>query len=148
MRRTAAVISVAVVAAAAGACGSSRVAASPQTVPASTASTASPPTSTTTTTPTTTTTLPNVQPWKTKITSCTDNSVSGTLTNTGTVTNTYIVTVSDDSGSFELGGGDTEVVNVPPGHTVSWSAKVTFSNAPTGPVSCSVIDVLANYPYS
>jgi len=61
------------------------------------------------------------------------------------VTNTYQVRVSDDSGTFELGDGYTQVTNLPPGETVSWNASVTFSNPPTGPVTCMVIDVLANY---
>jgi len=83
-------------------------------------------------------------PWRVQITSCTQSSVEGVLTNLGAVTNTYIVAVSDDAGSFELGDGDAEIVNLPPGATTQWVAPVTFSNAPTGPVSCSVLEVTSN----
>ncbi len=79
------------------------------------------------------------------ITGCTDSAVSGTITNDGSVTNSYIISVSDDSGSFELGDGNAQVTNVLPGQTTSWSAPVSFSNPPTGPVQCMVIDVMANY---
>jgi len=89
--------------------------------------------------------LPNLSPWRTKVTGCTDSGVTGTITNTGKIVNTYIIEVSDDSGSFELGTGNTEVVNLAPGATTTWSSPVTFSNPPTGPVSCSVNDVMANY---
>lgn len=127
------------------ACGST-----PSTAPTTTRpipTTTVPKTTTTTAASTTTTTQPN-QPEanaNTAVTSCADSGVSGTITNDGTVTNTYIISVSDDSGSFELGSGNTQVTNLPPSQTANWIAPVTFSNPPTGPVSCMVIDVLANY---
>jgi len=96
---------------------------------------------------TTTTTQPN-QPQanaNTSITSCTDSAVSGTITNDGNITNTYIISVSDDSGSFELGDGNAQVTNLGVGETASWSAPVIFSNPPTGPINCMIIDVIANY---
>lgn len=80
-----------------------------------------------------------------KVTGCTDSQVTGVITNTGSITNTYIISATDDSGSFELGDGTAEVVNLAPHQSTSWTAPVQFSNTPTGPVSCSVDDVLANY---
>jgi hypothetical protein len=79
------------------------------------------------------------------VTGCTDSGVTGKLVNTGSITNTYIIEVTDDSGSFELGSGNTEVTNLPAGQTATWTAAVSFSNSPTGPVTCSVDDVLTNY---
>lgn len=87
----------------------------------------------------------STSPWRTAITTCTATGVTGTITNTGTTVNTYIIVVSDDSGSFELGTGTTEVVNLRPGGTTTWTSPVTFSNQPTGPVSCAILDVMANY---
>ena len=149
------VLGVAALALLAAACGSTTSATPTTSTTAASVSTTTIPkpttttTTTTTTTPATTTTSNlNESSWSeanTTVMGCTDSAVSGTLTNTGTMTNTYIVSVSDDSGSFELGDGNTQVTNLPPAHSASWSAPVTFSNPPTGPVSCTVIDVEANY---
>ena len=142
-------LGIAALAVSAAACGSTPSTTTTTTTTAPTTTTVAKLTTTTSTLPATTTTSnPNESSWadaNTIVTGCTDSAVSGTLTNTGSVTNTYIVSVSDDSGSFELGTGNTQVTNLPPGHTTSWSSSVTFSNAPTGPVMCSVIDVIANY---
>lgn len=89
---------------------------------------------------------PTDEPWqdaRTTVGGCTDAAVSGTITNIGASVNTYIVSVEDDGGSFELGDGNVELT-VPAGATQSWTAPVTFSNPPTAPVSCLVAAVLTN----
>lgn len=111
------------------------------------AATSAPASTTTTEPPTTTTTSPDQSSWgdaTTTVTACTPSAVSGTLTNTGPVTNTYYVSVLDDGGAIEEGNGYTQVTNLAPGATAYWNAPVTFSNPPTGAVSCMVDDVLAN----
>lgn len=103
-----------------------------------------------TTSTTTAAANPNQESWpgsSTIVTGCSETGVSGNLTNTGNdaYTNFQIQVREDDSGSSEVGSGYTQVTNLAFGKTASWNAPVSFADPPTGSVSCSVVDVVANY---
>jgi hypothetical protein len=75
------------------------------------------------------------------VTGCTNATVSGSLTNTGSGTDSYFISVAAWVG-WPVAGGSAEVLNVAPGQVVQWATPVALSNTPGSP-TCVVDDVYA-----
>lgn len=67
--------------------------------------------------------------------------IAGTLTNTASTAQDYMVAITVDAGTWNLGGARVQLNNVAPGATVSWSAVGTVTNHPTQAPHCSANDV-------
>jgi hypothetical protein len=91
--------------------------------------------------PTTTLTAPTA---KTTLTSCSDNMVAGTLTNTSSRTQTFLVGVYVAYGTkgpwVWAKAGTPKLLGIAPGQTVPWASPIF--DGPTGPVTCSLLSVL------
>jgi hypothetical protein len=70
--------------------------------------------------------------------------LTGTITNIGTSTNDYIVSIGIQGGSFNLGTADGFQVNsLAEGQIEGWSTTGYVTNNPTQPLTCSVEDVMS-----
>jgi cytoskeletal protein RodZ len=68
--------------------------------------------------------------------------VGGSITNTDTTTNDYIIEIAIQGGSFNTGIASVQVNDLSPGQTTSWATTGLVTNNPTQALTCSADDVL------